>query len=121
MPYLIKSIGIIIAISGVVFATMPALATRLIEYLKIGKRLYAIGVLRALFGLLLLIATPQAALPWIVGVIGALMLLSAVILFFLGVERGVAFMNWWESKPEGARRIGAIVAAFLGVLLIYGA
>jgi len=121
MPYVIKSIGIIIAIAGVVFATMPALVTRMIEYAKVGKRIYIGCAVRAVLGILLLIATPQATLPWLVGVIGALMLISGIAGFLLGIQRVTAYLNWWEAKPEATRRMGAIVGAVIGVLLIYGA
>ncbi|MBN1282284.1 MAG: hypothetical protein JXA24_00745, partial [Proteobacteria bacterium] len=121
MPYVIKTIGIIFAIMGVVFATVPALMTRLFDFVKQGRRIYAIGVIRIVVGALLIMAAQQAALPWMPGVIGGVIVISGILIFALGQSRNHAFMEWWERKPEGTKRFGAIVLSVLGVLLIYGA
>ena len=121
MPYVIKTIGILLAVLGVVMATMPSLMTKVMEYFKVGKRVYGVGVARIVIGALLLVACPSATIVWLPAVLGALIVISGVLVFALGIERDHRMIEWWEAKPEGTRRIGAIVAAVIGVLLIYGA
>jgi len=121
MPYVIKTIGILMAVLGVVMATMPDLMTKTIDYFKVGKRVYAVGIIRIVIGALLLVSCPQATIVWLPAVIGALVVISGIVVFALGIERDHAMMEWWEQKPENTRRIGAIIAAVIGVLLIYGA
>ena len=121
MLYVIKTIGIALAILGVVMATMPGLMTKVMEYFKVGKRVYGVGVARIIIGALLLLACPSATIVWLPAIIGALIVVSGMLVFALGIERDHRMIDWWESKPEGTRRIGAIIAAVIGVLLIYGA
>ncbi|MFH1830259.1 MAG: hypothetical protein ABH871_05745 [Pseudomonadota bacterium] len=121
MEYIIKSIGILIAVLGVVFSTMPSLMTAVFEFVKKGKNVYGAAVIRIVLGGLLLWASPVATIMWMPLVIGILMVASGILIFVLGIARCHAFISWWEAKPEHLRRAMAIVAAFIGILLIYSA
>lgn len=121
MDYIIKSIGIIIAIIGVVFVTMPVLMTKFVEWAKVGKRVYIGGVVRIVFGGLLIWASPVATTMWIPLVLGIIMVIAGILIFVVGVERVHSLLNWWESRSEDSRRGVAVVAAIIGVLLIYSA
>ncbi len=121
MVYLIKSIGILIAILGVVFATMPALMTKTLEFVKKGKRVYGAAVIRIVLGGLLLWASPVATIMWIPLVIGIIMVIAGILVFVLGLAKAHAFLDWWEAKSEHVKRGMAIVAAVLGILIIYSA
>jgi hypothetical protein len=44
-----------------------------------------------------------------------------VLIFLLGPPKIHAYMDWWAAKQENIRRIGPIVAAIIGVLVIYSA
>ena len=121
MIYLIKSIGILIVIAGVLFAALPELMLRFIAFLKQGKRAYAVGVGRIVIGGLLLWACPLAAIVWIPATLGGLMVLSGIVVFALGMARVQAVLGWWERRPVRLRQALAVLAACLGALLIYAA
>ena len=119
MSNLITSIGVLVAVLGVVFATAPSLIIKFIEFAKVGKRVYVGGVVRIALGGLLLFASPHATVFWIPVIFGALFVLSGALIFLLGPAKIHAFMDWWAAKPENIMRIGPIIAAIIGVLIIY--
>lgn len=121
MVYIIKSIGILIVIWTVLLAALPAIMLRVIEFAKVGKRSYFLGVARIVFGALLLWACPSAHIMWIPAALGALMVLSGIFIFAIGMPRLQAIMTWWSMRGENVRRALAIVGACLGALLIYSA
>jgi len=121
MSYIITSIGVLLAVVGVVFATAPSLMLKFIEFAKVGKRVYIGGVMRIIVGGLLLFASPHATVFWIPVIFGSLIVLTGVLIFLLGPSKIHAYMDWWAAKPENTRRIGPVVAAVIGVLIIYSA
>ncbi len=121
MDYIIKSIGILIAVIGVVFVTMPSLALRFIAFAKQGKRVYVGGVVRIVFGGLLIWASPVARIMWIPLVLGIVMVIAGILIFVLGVEKIHRVLIWWEGKSEEFRRGWAVAVAVIGVFLIYSA
>lgn len=121
MTYLITAFGILFLVLGVIFFVRPALIRTFIEFAKVGKRVYIGGVIRIIIGALLLLATPKAAFPWLPGIIGALILISGILIFILGTQRIHAFMDWWYGLDDSRLRIMPVVAAIFGVLLIYSA
>lgn len=121
MDYIIKSIGILIAVIGVVLVTMPQLALHFIAFAKQGKRVYIGGVVRIVFGGLLIWASPVATIMWIPLVLGIIMVIAGILIFVLGVEKIHRVLTWWETKDEQFRRGWAVAAAVIGVILIYSA
>lgn len=121
MLYIIKTIGLIMVVVGVLFAVMPSLMLKVIEYVKIGKRIYPAAVVRIILGGLLLWASPVANIMWIPLAVGGLMLLTGVLPFLIGLAKAQAFLDWWAARTDQTRRLLAIIAACLGAMLVYGA
>ena len=121
MDYIIKSIGILLAIIGVVLVTMPGLALKFVQWAKQGKRCYMGGVVRIILGGLLIWASPVATIMWIPLVVGIIMVIAGILIFVFGVEKIHGVLTWWENKPEHFRQGCAVAAAVIGVLLIYSA
>jgi hypothetical protein len=92
-----------------------------IAWAKVGKRCYMGGVVRIVLGGLLLVASPYATFFWIPVIVGAIIVISGVLIFALGLSRIHAFLDWWAVKPENTRRIASLVAVALGVLIIISA
>jgi len=121
MEYIITSIGVLILVIAVAFVTMPALLKRFIEFAKVGKRCYLGGVVRIVFGGLLLIASPHASFFWIPVLVGILLLLSGIAIFVLGPQRIHLFLDWLYEKTDNQLRIPPVIAGLLAALLIYSA
>lgn len=121
MTYLITAIGILFLVVGVVYTVRPSMIRAFIDFAKIGSRIYFMAPIRIAIGILLLIATPKATNVWIPGIIGAIAVISGVSVYFLGLARISAIMDWWKALPDNKLRILTILMAVLGVLIIYSA
>ena len=121
MEYVIKVIGIIILVIGVSFAALPALMDRFIPFAKKDWHYLIGGVVRVVFGGLLILASFSASIFWIPMIIGSLMVIAGILIFSIGKVRVHAMIDWVGGLPEHKRRIFAIVAACIGALIIYSA
>ncbi len=121
MPYFVKLVGIVLLGVGIVFFLKPSLMKKALDFAKVGKRIYFAGVGRIVVGGLLLLSIPHVTLPWITGIVGALILTSGILIFVLGPPKIHQFIDWIYNKSDHAHRIAACVAGGIGVLLIYAA
>ena len=121
MAYLITAIGIFFLVVGVIYTVKPSIIRAFIDFAKVGNRIYFLAPLRIVIGILLLVATPKATIVWIPGIIGAIAVISGVSVYFLGLARISAIMDWWKALPDNKLRIVTTLTAVLGVLLIYSA
>lgn len=119
MPYLIKTIGIIFIALGILFIAQPSLIRSIIDFAKVGKRIYIGGAVRLIIGTLLLIASPQALVPAVPGIIGALIVVSGILVFVLGFPRIFAMLDWFYALPENKLRFMPVGTVLVGILLIY--
>lgn len=121
MALIVKTIGILILAAGVIYLVRPELIRTVIDYAKVGKRCYIFGAVRVVIGLFLLIAIPHVALPWVVGVIGALILIKGVLVFALGLPRVHLLLDRFYGMPDNKLRALVAIAVIVGVLIIYAA
>ena len=119
MLILVKLIGIVIVVMGITFLLSPKQLRQLLAFLGQGKRLYGVGILRLLFGVILLLAASQCRLVGVVLTLGILFLIGGILIFVLGLERLKSILNRWDKKsPLTLRLLGLIPLAF-GALLLY--
>lgn len=119
MLILVKLIGIVIVLMGVILLLSPGTMKQLIAFWGQGKRIYMAGILRLLFGAILLLAASQCRLVGVVVILGILMLIGGTLIFVLGLARIKSILNWWDRRtPQVIRLMGLIILA-IGALLIY--
>ena len=118
---LVKLIGIFMASMGITVILNPNVMKKMISFWRQDKRIYLAGLLRALFGTVFLLSVLQARLPVVIYVLGILMLLGALIIFILGLEKVKTILAWWDKKPHSVLRLMAILILAIGVLVIYSA
>ena len=121
MVILVKLLGIVLVVFGVVYLLNPNIMKQYIAFWKKGKRLYAGAAASLLIGIILLLAASQCAVSWFVTAFGILALIKGIVLFVLKPEKVMPMMEWWLQKPVAFLRGHAIIAIVIGVLLIYAA
>lgn len=123
MILLARLIGIFLVCVGIVNFINPVVMKKMISFWQKGKRIYAGGLIRVLFGSVLLWASFdfQMKHPCVLAFLGALMVLGGLLIFILGLERMKTMLNWWDKKPLFVLRLMAILALAIGVLVIYSA
>lgn len=121
MPFVVKAIGIICVVVGVICFLMPQYIRKIIEYVKVDKKIYIAAAIRIAIGVLLFVSIPFVTWPWIAGIIGAIALISAGMVFLLGMEKTFTMLDKVSAMPDNKIRIFPLIAGILGVLLIYAA
>lgn len=119
MVILVKLLGIVIAVFGVVYLLNPNIIKPYITFWKRGKRLYMGGTLSLLIGIILLLAAPQCRISWFISAFGILALVKGVVLLLIKQEKAMSMINWWAERPVGFLRGHALFAFAVGALLIY--
>ena len=119
MGHVVTAIGIIFLVLGVVNLVRPATIRSLINFAKVGRRVYIGGLVRIIIGLLLLLGASVASVPLIPIIVGIVACVSGILIYVLGRERMHAFLAWWQVLPDNKLRIVPVIAAIIGILLIY--
>jgi len=84
-----------------------------------GQRIAVVVSLRTLLGGYLIWVAPMTRVPEVAAVLGALFLVSAVLVLSLGGERLARILNWWVARPNGQiRLLGPLWGAF-GALFLW--
>ena len=119
MVILVKLLGIIIVIFGVVYLFNPNIIKPYMAFWRRGKRLRMGAGLSLLIGVIFLLAASQCRLSWFVALFGILGLIKGVVLFVIKPEKAILMINWWAERPVGFLRGHALFALVVGALLIY--
>jgi small-conductance mechanosensitive channel len=119
MIILVKLIGIFMVCIGVANILNPNLMKKMISFWRQGKRIYAGGLLRLLFGGIFLLSYSRARIPGVIGVLGIFIFLAGIAIFILGLEKIKAVLGWWDKKPDFILRLIATLILAIGVLVIY--
>ena len=121
MLVLVKGIGIVIAGMGILIFLNPKMMKQLIVFWRQGKRIYIAGILRLLFGVILLLAASQCRLVGVIVTMGIFMLIGGTLIFTLGLEKIKSILDWWDKRQPLAMRFMGLIAFGIGVLIIYSA
>ena len=77
-------------------------------------------IVRLLLGMVLILLAPDTRFPVIFMVLGALFILSAIIIQFVGRKRINLLMTWIERLPPLSIRLWLLLGIAFGSLLIGG-
>lgn len=120
MTVAVAAVGLFVLVLGVLGLVRPATLIGLVERpWKSQTGLYLAIVFRSLLGVLLIAAASGTRFPWVLGALGVLSLISAVLIPLIGYERLSRFVEWWATRPAGFVRAWALVACAFGAFLIY--
>jgi hypothetical protein len=82
-------------------------------------RFYFSVLTRVVLGVLFILAAPRCRLPRLIYVLGAIILLIGIVLFFLGADRVDEILHWFAACSELCIRFIYLVGILFGALLIY--
>ncbi len=89
----------------------------------VGKKNWGIFVAiiaRILLGAALILVAPDTRFPVVFMAVGVLLILSAIIILFVGRDRISVLMNWLERLTPLSLRLWLLLGVAFGGLLIYG-
>lgn len=118
MVMLVRVLGVVIVIMGVIFGLNPGLFQQYVKFWRSRRKLIAGGILSFLFGVIFLLSASKCRLPVVIIVIGIWSLIKGVLLFILNEKKLNAYCEWWLKRPLLIIRfLGFIVLAFGGLIL----
>ena len=121
MEIVIKIVGILIVLIGIVFLLKPGVMKRLMEFMKKGKRIYLAAVLRFVLAIVFLLGASECYQKWIIAAFGFLFLISGLLIFLLGPERIRQMFEWYQQQTLLLFRIIAAIVLACGAVIVYSA
>ena len=82
--------------------------------------IFVASITRLLLGAVLIFAAPDTRFPVVFIALGALSILSAIIILFVGRDRISVLMTWVERLSPLSHRLWLLLGVAFGGLLIYG-
>ncbi len=98
---------------------VPNFLRRFIGYLCIGSRLYLAGLLRLVFGVLLLTLSSQARFWGYVVTLGLVSAASGASVFFFALRRTKKLLRRMQHQSNLTLRLFAIIALTIWAVLVY--
>jgi len=121
MDTIVKIIGIVIVVMSVLFVIKPAVISAIAGYLKQGRRIYAVGLLRLVVAVVFLLAATACRVPWVIGLFGVLFIISGSLVFMLGSGRTRRILEWYVKQPSWLLRVMGIPVFVIGAIVVYAA
>jgi uncharacterized protein YjeT (DUF2065 family) len=121
MENVIKIVGIIIVLIGILFLLKPDIMKILMGFMKKGKRIYLAGLLRFVLAVIFLLGASECNYKWIIAAFGILFLLSGLLIFAIGPEKIRRMFDWYQDQPALIFRVIAGIVLACGAVIVYSA
>jgi hypothetical protein len=108
-----------IAAMGVVMIFKPAIAHELTRLLADKTGMWIATAIRAVLGLGLLAAASDSKAPTLLRLLGLLILLVAIVVPILGLDRHRRMIDWWLARKRTTQIFCGVAALVFGIGLIY--
>jgi uncharacterized protein YjeT (DUF2065 family) len=121
MEIIIKIIGIVIVLIGVLFLLKPDVMKKIMGFMKKGRRIYLAGLLRFALSVIFLLGAGECYHKWIIAAFGILFLISGLLIFTIGPEKIRRMLDWYQNQPELIFRVIAGIVLACGAVIVYSA
>ncbi|MFA5410400.1 MAG: hypothetical protein WC321_00870 [Candidatus Omnitrophota bacterium] len=119
MLILVRLVGVYLMAAGIIILLWPKAYNRILNFFRQGRRIYIAGILRILFGVLLLSSAAESRLKIFLMVLGVLAIIGGSLIFILKPAKLQAAINWFDKKSPVFIRLWGGVALALGAILVY--
>lgn len=121
MDIVVKCLGVVILLLGIVYLLKPDVVKWLMRFFKQGRRMYFAAVLRLALAVIFLLAARECDRSWVIVTFGIIFIMSAVLIFAMGIERLRALLDWYLKQPLLIFRVIALIVLAVGAIIIYSA
>jgi len=118
MYVVIKIIGMVFVLIGIIYLIKPGVIRRLIGLFGHGNRLYFSGLIRLILAVVFLAAARECRKPWVIFAFGILFLLGGFVIFLAGPKRLRPVLEWWQKQSDLLLRVLAVATVVVGVAVI---
>jgi hypothetical protein len=122
MPFAVEISGLLGALTlliGVWGVLAPGRIKAFVAGFSSAGGLWSAVAIRIVLGFALWFAAPASRAPLLLQIIGALALIAAVVLPFIGVERFKALIDWWTKLSPTAVRFNCLFAVAFGAAILW--
>ena len=121
MDIIIRGLGIVIVVVGIVYLLRPDVMKWLMGFFKQGKRIYFAGLIRLALAVIFLLGARECKHFWVIFAFGILFLIGGVLIFILGPEKLRRILDWYQKQSVLLLRVLAVIALAIGAIIIYSA
>jgi MFS family permease len=121
MVLLVKIFSIAVIVYGCLLIFRPETPKKLLELLKERKNFYIASAVKAVIGVILMLAAGSCAVPWIIMFFGAISLFSGVLVFVIKKSLITELFDWIEKQPPRFVYYIGIMALLVGVIMALAA
>jgi hypothetical protein len=108
-----------IAVMGVIVIVKPALAHDLTRLFADKMGMWIAMAIRAVLALGLFAAAAESKAPMLLRLLGLLILIVAIVMPILGLDRHRRMIDWWLARPRTVQLLCGAAALVFGIGLIY--
>jgi hypothetical protein len=119
MNVLVVIVGWLIVLVGLWGIAGPHSLIDMVLAWPSATRFYVTAITRIVVGVIFIFAAQRCRIPWLIYVIGILVLLSGIVLFFLGAGRLDEIVHWFAARSDLCIRLAYVVDTLFGLLLVY--
>ncbi|MHC4558884.1 MAG: DUF2065 family protein [Planctomycetota bacterium] len=117
----IKSLGILFALIGILYLLRPEIIKELMEFFKKGKRIYFAGLLRFALAVVFLVGARECRYFPVIFAFGILFLIGGLLIFILGPEKIRRILDWYQNQSTLVFRVIALIVLVVGAVVIFSA
>jgi len=121
MSIVIKIIGGVLVLLGVLYLVKPVVLKVLLEFFRKGKLIYAAGLIRLALAVVFLLAARECGIPKVITVFVVLFMLSGLVTFMLGPKKLVPLIDWFLKTPVWVLRLLGVITSVISGIIIYAA
>ena len=119
MTIIVLIVGWLILLLGLLGIASPHSLVDAVLGMSSATRFYVTVIVRIVVGIIFLYAARRCRVAWLVYLFGVIILLSGIVLLFLGAGRLDEIINWFAARSDAGLRSAYIVDVIIGALLIF--
>ena len=119
MNIIVVIVGWLILLLGLLGIASPHSLVNAVLAMPSATRFYVTVIVRIVVGIIFLFAARRCRVAWLVYLFGVIILLSGIVLLFLGAGRLDGIVNWFAARSGAGLRFAYVVDVIIGALLIF--
>jgi hypothetical protein len=112
-------IGLVIGAIGLIGVAAPSLVLEIGRSLLTPTALCIVAAFRIGLGVALVLVASASRLPFVLRIIGIVIIAAGVLTFFIGVEHSRAILDWWSNQGPLFMRLCLALPMVLGLFIVY--
>ena len=119
MNIVVIIVGWLILLLGLLGIASPHWLVNAVLGMSSATRFWVTVMVRIVVGIIFLFAARRCRVAWLVYLFGVIILLSGIVLLFLGAGRLDEIVNWFAARSDAGLRSAYFVDVIIGALLIF--